>query len=95
MNQTHVYIVVGQTCDYESSRSWNVKSFFQKKKAIELQNKLIGWCKTNEILAGEGPLPDRNMVAAMKKRKCPLDEKFQVDSFGTYYKIDKIELESQ
>lgn len=74
---TRVFVVTGETGEYDDKRDWLVKAFFDEDKANALSEKLNLWCIANDAALGSSSYPT--------VKTCPLDKKFQADRTGTRY----------
>ncbi len=76
-----IYVVIGETGEYDDFRRWNVKAFGNKRKATNFKKKL------NKIASFS------NSERTCKDLVLAGDKNAQVDYTGTEYLLEEMEYE--
>ena len=84
-----VYIVVGNTGEYDDRWKWKVKSFTSKEKADSLCEALNVLVKDSKGLDWD----ERDKL--MESIQQSLDPMCSIDYTGTYYNIEQLEVEDE
>jgi len=84
-----VYIVVGNTGEYDDRYAWNAKAFSSKEKADDLVGAL------NKLTEGARDLTYKERSKLEEKICKSLDPMCSIDYTGTYYNIQQLEVEDE
>lgn len=80
-----IYLVYGETGEYNDRQDWNVKAFADKIKAEEFKTQLNAWCEFKKCT----PKHDTRK----ENLKCPFDPNFYCDWPGTEYSVETVPYE--
>jgi len=86
-----VYIVQGETGEYDDAQNWYVAVYLDKKAADHACRELNDWCVRNRV-GDDCHERDSLSYAERQKLQCPFDPNWRASAYGMSYAVVEVPL---